>query len=177
MKRLMILVLLVGTAACAPRAAPFESAEAAQSFSLNVDGVAAVRTGGTFVHRGADVEMDVTLERDRVIVALTNLTGSEMQFDPDASRFVLPDGSTSRMITGATSWTTRDDPQSPVVIPAGGTTIQTLIPRERLRYADGLIIDPMFDWPLGATATLRLVLRTDVGDAFREIDMVFTGRP
>ena len=178
MRIVLALTLAVVVAACAPRATiPFDTLEGAQAFSLLVDGVPAVRAGEAHGVRTDDYSLDAVLEQDRILIDVTNHTGSILRLHPDQSSFVFPDGSTSPLVTGATSWDTRDDPQPAIEIPADLTASVILIPRDNLRWSDGLIIEPMFAWPVTDITTLRVVLGMELRGEVTEVEMIFTGRP
>ncbi|MBA2668532.1 MAG: hypothetical protein H0U69_16020 [Trueperaceae bacterium] len=176
---MIVLSLTLVVAACAPAATvqPFEPMEGARSFSLLVDGAPAVRAGSTHSVDARQYGVQATIERDRVVVELTNETAGPMVVHPDRSRFVLADGATSPVATGATSWENRDEPQESVEIPSGGTTILTLIPRSNLSWNGELVIAPMFPWPLTELITLRIDLGIETVSGVETIALIVTGRP
>jgi hypothetical protein len=178
MRIVMALTLAIVVVACAPRATtPFDPVEGAQAFSLLVDGVPAVRAGEAHGVRTDDYSLDAVLEHDRVLIDVTNHTDAMLRLHPDQSSFVLTDGSTSPLVTGATSWDTRDAPQPAIEIPPDLTASVILIPRDSLRWSDGLVIEPMFAWPVTDITTLRVVLAMELHGEVSEVVLIFTGRP
>jgi hypothetical protein len=172
------LALILVIAACAPAATePFDTTEGARSFSLVVDGTPAARTGTVHSVVTDDVRIDATIEHDRILMDVTNESPGLLRIHPDRSTFVFDDDARSPVVTGATSWDTRDDPQPAIEIPAGETASLTLIPRSHLAWDDGLVIEPLFPWPLADLISLRLMLGVELQGENREVALMFVGRP
>jgi hypothetical protein len=176
---LVAVALALAVAACAPATTVerFEPSEGARAFTLTVDGAPAVRDGAVYRIRGDDFDITATLEHDRVLLDVVNNTDGMLLLHTDRSTFVLTDGTVSRVVTGATSWNTRDDQLPPIEIPAGQMGSVTLIPRDHLRWDDGLVIEPLFPWPLTERAALQVALDVEVPSGTSEVVLQFTGTP
>ncbi len=173
------LAFIVVLAACAPAVTRFDPAEGTRVFSLTIDGQAVPSAGGAFTYRSEPFDLDVTLRRDRLDIDLVNNTAATMRLIPDRSAIVLPDGSSSNVVTGTVSWTTRNDPQPTIVIPETAKASEVLLARSLLGFSSysGLFIEPMFSWPLSSRVTIRLVLALEVEGSEREVTLVFEGTP
>lgn len=178
--KVLVLLLIIGLfAACVPAVEVFDPREGARAFTLNVDG-RTIEADGSIHRYHTDVfEIDFELGRRFIRMELVNGADSTMRLHLDRSAVVLPDGSSSRLVSGRTSWATRDDPQAPIVIPTAAKASESLIPRTNLTFssARGLQMHPMFEWPLEARTVIRVILALEVGDEITEVSFTFEGRP
>lgn len=177
MRIISALAVLFLVTSCAPATTSYDPAEGARAFTLTVDGERAERSGGGFTFRSEAFDLDIVLERRRVRTTLVNNTDSTLRLIPDRSAFVLPDGSSSNVITGSVSWATRNDPQPNIVIPEGAATNQMLTPRSHLGFSSRLFVDPMFEWPLTSSVTIRLLLSMEIQGDTTEVVLQFDGNP
>lgn len=172
----LALVLLFALTACMPGVV-YDPAGGARAFTMIVEGQAIGAQGSTFTYRSNDFDIDFELLQDRIRFVLVNNTTSTMRLVWDNSAIVLPDGSSSRVLSGNVSWATRNDPQAPGVIPSNAKLSDTMIPQSKLGFRTHLYIDPMFTWPLQTRTVIRLVISLEIEGERRDLEVQFVGQP
>ena len=181
MRRLAIgisAVVLVALAACAPTT-QYSAVDGVKAFTLTVDGKQVPSSDTSYTYKTADYEISFQIQRRALPFTLVNDSDKTIRLVWDSCAIVLPNGDTSRAVSGETTWVTRNDPQAPSVIPSGAKFDGWFFPLKLLNFGtySGLSSAPMFNYPLTEKTNLRLLLALQVGNQTSEVTFVWSGQP
>ncbi len=80
-----------------------------------------------------------------VMTSIRNQSGQSIELKPEEGAFVLPLGTTSRIIRGNMSYASRSQPVQPITVPAGAAASAKLIPESNVRMGEyDVRVDALF---------------------------------
>jgi hypothetical protein len=109
-----------------------------------------------------------------ILLNIKNTSQESIKFVWDESVFILPDGKTSKVISGQTSWNTRLDSIKPEIVPPGAYFENLLIPLNNLYYNYEVGILNLY-LPNATSATIRLFLTIEKQSGKTNHEIIFSG--
>jgi len=172
---LVLLVILVG---CVPKVT-YDPREGAKAFTMTLSGQTYKDTSGEFLYKTSDYELSFVIYTYALRFTLVNLGDKVIRVLWDDSAMVLPDGKTSRVVSGSTSWSDRNAPKPPSIIPAKAKISDSLYPLENAYFSSysGFYFADMFNFPIAKETNIRVSLSLTVGDQAQRVDALFTAKP
>lgn len=100
----MLMVLLSG---CIP-ANTYRAEDGAKMFTMAVGGQTYQAQGAAFTYKTSDYEISFVLYPKFIAVTMVNNSDKVIRLNWDESAMVLPNGKTSRVVPGSTTWNDRN---------------------------------------------------------------------
>lgn len=173
-----LFVLMAVLSACIPMVT-YDPREGAKVFTMTLAGQTYKDTSGEFVYKTPDYELSFVIYPNSIRFTLVNVGDKIIRVLWDDSAMVLPDGKTSRVVPGNTSWQDRNAPKPPSIVPSKAKINDGLYPLENAYFSSysGFYIADMFKFPITKETNIRVSLSLTVGDQAQRVDALFTAKP
>ena len=178
MKHLFVFVLFAAIlVSCAP-GVRYTPEDGGRFFTMTSNGNGSiVKVDSSWLYSTNEYEITFSLYQDSVHAEIVNLGDDVMRVLYDSSAYVLPDGSSSRVVTGNVTWDSRTSPQTPAVIPPNAKQSDLLVPFENLFFSGGIRSVNIFDYPLKSRTSFSLFLTMEVAGESTAVTFVWEGNP
>lgn len=170
----MVFAMLLG--GCAPTVT-YRAEDGAKTFTMVVDGKAYQAQGAAFAYKSQDYEIFFVIYPKFIAVTLVNNSDKVIRLNWDESAMILPNGKTSRVVPGATSWIDRNQPKPPAIIPPKSKLEDGFYPLENAYFYEGFNFVDMFAYPIKTETNIRLFIALSVGDQPQRLEVLFTAKP
>lgn len=103
-------------------------------------------TDSSYVYEDELVRAGFLTSGGSVLMNVENKTDYSVQIRLEQGAFVMPGGSSERILTGGMSYASRNDQVQPITVPSGASTTTTLIPQSAVSMGQyGVSVAPMFE--------------------------------
>jgi len=178
-----LLASLLVLGGCAPTITSvnsYDPSQGARHFTVTVDGEAVqAQSGGAFVFSTGSYELQLQIDTWRIPFTLLNSSNSSIRLVWDEAAFVYPDGESSRVVSGTTSYDSRNQPIASSIVPPRAKLDDAFYPigKSYWNSNSGWTLPPYFSYPLESATTFRLYVPIQMDGVITTHEVVFEGRP